>query len=78
VREFFLHCRAGDTAKVALELRCGADPNAFDATLTTALHVAAANGHEAVVRLLVSSGARLEARDKNMATPLLAAVKKGE
>ena len=75
--EFFMACKMGDRDKVSNELRAGADPNIFDATLTSALHVAAVNGHIEIIRLLVSSGARIDARDRNMVTPLLACLKKG-
>ena len=75
--DFFNACKRGDVNKVSNDLRAGADPNIFDTTLTSALHVAAINGHIDVMRLLVSSGARLDSRDRNMVTPLLACLKKG-
>lgn len=41
----------------------------------TALHLAAAQGHIQVVRLLVTSGARINSRDADLATPLVVACK---
>lgn len=75
--DFFMACKRGDVDKVSNDLRAGADPNIFDTTLTSALHVAAVNGHLEIIRLLKSSGARLDPRDRNMVTPLLACLKKG-
>lgn len=57
--------------------------NCFDSELTvnsikrTALHIAAQNGKTDCTRILIDAGAKIEARDKNQATPLkLAAWKK--
>lgn len=48
-------------------LRCGADVNAGDYDERTALHVAAANGNLAAVRLLVEQGgADLDVRDRRV------------
>ena len=48
---------------VKLSLELGIDPNAVDGDGRTALHGAAHKGRNEVVRLLVSHGAKLDARD---------------
>lgn len=45
-------------------IRAGADPNAFGPHGHTALHAAAVYGNLAMIRLLLSSGARLDLKDK--------------
>jgi hypothetical protein len=77
IREFFGCVRSGQLELVAAELRAGFNPNSSDLTLTSALHVAVSNGHAEVVRLLVGAGAVVDARDKNMATPLLLCARQG-
>lgn len=58
-------------------MRSGANPNTYDHTLTSLLHLAASHNHIDVVTLLLDSGAVIDPRDKNMATPLLLSVRKG-
>ncbi|MGQ0766484.1 MAG: ankyrin repeat domain-containing protein [Gemmatimonadota bacterium] len=55
----------GDTARVRLLLRQGADVNAAQGDGMTALHWAAARGDAPQVRMLVFAGARLEALTRN-------------
>jgi ankyrin repeat protein len=57
-----------EAVKLAVEL--GADVNAVNAIGYTALHGAAIRGANSIVRFLVDSGARLDARDKIGRTPL--------
>ena len=66
----------GDTNKLScLELAYEADWNIRDYTGRTALHTAAATGHEHVVRWLLERGASVHVRDINNETPLLSAVR---
>jgi ankyrin repeat protein len=58
---------------VAAAIELGVDVNAANADGNTALHTAALRGDEAVIRLLVEKGARLEAVNKRGQTPLAAA-----
>lgn len=54
------------------------DPNSRDSYNRTPLSWAAKNGHEAVVRLLISTGkVEIDSRDKNNRTPLSLAAKNG-
>jgi ankyrin repeat protein len=56
----------------------GADTHARDRDLSrTALHVAAAMGHDNVLRTLITRGALLDTADRNCATALILAVKAG-
>jgi hypothetical protein len=59
---------AVDAVRVALDL--GADVNSASEAGYTALHGAAANGADEVVRILAAKGANLNARDKYQETPL--------
>lgn len=63
-----------DSAALQLLLKLGADINAFHRFAGTPLLWAAENGHEAVVELLVASGADMEFGNK---TPLLGAARNG-
>jgi uncharacterized protein len=65
--------RALEAVKLALDL--GSDVNAANQAGDTALHGAAAKGYDAIVQLLVSKGASLEARNKRGRTPLATAKK---
>ena len=77
--------RTGDVAQVKRLLSGGlfegktpqADINEKDEAGLTPLYVAAREGHEAVVRLLIKSGANKEAQDKDGWTPLYFAAVKG-
>ena len=55
----------GQAPTVSLLLRHGADINAHGQEQETALHLAAARGHHDVARILVSSGAVVDAKDEN-------------
>ena len=61
-----------ETVKMAVKL--GADVNAQNPAGDTALHTAASQGQNSVVRFLVASGARLDIRNKRGQTPLTAAM----
>lgn len=67
-RALALAAQHGHDAIVGALLDAGEDPNRFNPQGThahsTALHQAALNGHEDVVRLLIDRGARLGIRDK--------------
>ena len=56
------------TVRLAVEL--GADVNAVNEAGLTALHGAASNGADDIVRFLAERGAKLDARDKYQQTPL--------
>jgi ankyrin repeat protein len=61
----------GDRAIVKQLLDGGADPNAFGPYGYAALHAATINGNVAMLRLLLSRGARLDLKDKEFhSTPL--------
>jgi len=68
----------GDSAKLRVLLKQGADANAAQADGLTALHWAAARGEAALVRMLVFAGARLETTTRNGSfTPLHLAAQAG-
>ncbi len=55
----------GQAPTVSLLLRHGAKVNAQGLECETALHLAAARGHHDVARILISSGAVVDAKDEN-------------
>ncbi len=63
---------------VALLLDRGADPEATDSRGNTVLHLAAQEGARETVELLLRRGANVNARRKDRATPLGAALKDGQ
>ena len=65
----------GDIARALLRhgARAGAETNDD----RTAAHVAAAQGHDEILRIVLDAGAPIEGRDRNGATPLLFAVMEG-
>jgi ankyrin repeat protein len=74
-RALSVAAQQGHVAIVGLLLDAGEDPNRYNPASnhphTTPLHQAAVGGHQAVVRLLVERGARLDIRDTIWhATPL--------
>ena len=74
---------AGDTKAVAAWLDAGGDVNAArdspggDVQRVTCLIVASMQGHEKMVDLLISRGARLDHQSSDGATPLLCAAEHG-
>jgi Ankyrin repeats (3 copies) len=81
-RALSLAAQQGHAAIVGLLLDAGEDPNRYNLegnhAHTTPLHQAVLGGHEAVVRLLVERGARLDIRDTIwQGTPLGWAVQGG-
>ena len=77
---FYIACAVGAVDLCLEMLASGADPNLRTASMDiidTPLHAAAWNGHEAVVRLLIESGARVDDRDSGGHTPLHSAACQG-
>lgn len=71
--------RKGDDATVSELLACGADPNITDSWGMSSLHYAVAGSSEKCLRLLLTSKAVLEAKNRNGNTPLaVAAPRHGE
>jgi uncharacterized protein len=70
----FLAILRGDTASAALHIREGANIDWRDANWgNAAIHVAAEQGPEAAIKILVNAGANLELRDGTDMTPLMRA-----
>ncbi|MEP6715746.1 MAG: ankyrin repeat domain-containing protein [Terriglobia bacterium] len=65
---------SGVLEAVKMAVRLGADVNAANPAGDTALHTAASQGQNSVVRFLVASGARLDIENKRGQTPLAAAL----
>ena len=61
--DFVELCETGDARAVEEALRNGANVNAKDNAVWTALHVAANDGHTDIARLLIDYGADVNARD---------------
>ncbi|XP_076002680.1 ankyrin repeat and protein kinase domain-containing protein 1 [Genypterus blacodes] len=72
-----LACAYGHLSIAKLLLFQGADANATDQSLLTALHLSADDGHNRVVRHLVKSGAHIDAVDIRGYTPLHLAALRG-
>jgi uncharacterized protein len=64
-----------ETVKTAVSL--DPDVQAANPAGDTALHIAASQGHDAVIEFLVESGARLDVKNKRGQTPLMAAATTG-
>ena len=62
--------RYGEEEEVAEGLRSGAPASAADASGRSALHMASANGHASVAKVLLESGADANAKNKEGSTPL--------
>lgn len=66
-----LAVQADDLPMAQFLLEAGADPNQSDPKRWTPLHEAASRGNPALVQLLLQSGAKVDAREKqNQGTPL--------
>jgi len=85
-KEYDLYCNAvlraaaqGNPDAVMAAIRAGGDLNSHQtgkyAAGYTPLHVAAEKGHLEVVKILIQNGAVVDARDEEMNTPLLLAVR---
>ncbi|HTN74477.1 MAG TPA: ankyrin repeat domain-containing protein, partial [Pirellulaceae bacterium] len=66
----------GDNSRVRWFLRMGADVNVPNRFQYTPLHVAARQGREFAALLLIESGAKIDALDYQLQTPLHCAVTK--
>jgi len=77
IAEFVNRAGRGDIEATRAFVLSGEDPNAADYSGNSPLHMASVNGHYDVVDLLIKGGARIDNRDKNMMTPLLATIRKG-
>uniref|UniRef100_A0A674IKV8 Uncharacterized protein n=1 Tax=Terrapene triunguis TaxID=2587831 RepID=A0A674IKV8_9SAUR len=67
----------GDLSDLAKVLKEN-DINAVNASNETLLHIAAANGHVAIIEYLINKGAKLDVKDKKGRTPLHRAAEKGQ
>jgi len=69
---FFILCSRGDINKVLEFFRKSPDDlrNAIDPTMKTGLHLAAREGHTALVEILIQKGFNVNARDRTLKTPL--------
>jgi uncharacterized protein len=61
---------ASNLEAVKMLLAVGVDPNGFNLTGQTPLHVAAQRGQDPIVNELIAAGAKLDLRDKQKRTPL--------
>lgn len=77
VRPLMLAASGGAGEIVASLLSTGADPNACNDKGETALHIAAMENKPAALRALAGSSQSLEAKARDGATPLIAAVRAG-
>ncbi|CAL1615271.1 unnamed protein product [Knipowitschia caucasica] len=74
VRQLYVSAKQGDLQKVLHLLVDGKDPNYVDdQSKRTALHAAAAAGHQEVCHVLVQAGANIETFDDDQRTPLMVA-----
>lgn len=65
--------KAGDSVRVAVLLKTGADPDAHDSVRNTGLIFAARDGHAGIARMLLKAGATLNWQDGELVTPLIIA-----
>ncbi|KAJ0068009.1 hypothetical protein NL108_014945, partial [Boleophthalmus pectinirostris] len=73
-RQLYISAKQGDLQKVIHLLVEGKDPNYVDGqSKRTALHAAAAAGHQEICHMLVQAGANLETFDEDQRTPLMVA-----
>jgi ankyrin repeat protein len=64
-RVTFPSMKNGDAALVSEPLRRGANPNVKDERDQIPLHIAAAEGHTEIVKLLLEHGAEVNTQDKD-------------
>lgn len=69
--QLYRAAEGGDYNKVAKLLKAGADVNATGDYANSALAVAAENGHEEIVKLLLENHALVDAREAGGTTPLM-------
>ncbi|GBG89237.1 hypothetical protein CBR_g48945 [Chara braunii] len=62
--------RYGDEEDVTTALAAGVNPNSVDGLGRTALHMASANGHTNIVRILIGRNADVNAKNEELNTPL--------
>ncbi|XP_069113972.1 ankyrin repeat and SAM domain-containing protein 6-like [Argopecten irradians] len=77
IRLLLSACEHGDIPSVQALMDEGQDVDSTDADETTPLQVAAANGHDHIVRLLLMRGAALDRRNVYGWTPLMQASRHG-
>lgn len=70
---FFNYVERGDKVVVELFLTAGMSPNLRNSVEDPILIIAAGNGHEEIVKLLIAKGADVNGKSKNGLTPLLSA-----
>lgn len=74
-RTSFINLAAeGDYAAVNGLLEQGMDPNCYDHSGSTALHLAASYRHPDIIELLVKAGANVNCRDKNVSKYFLSKI----
>ncbi|XP_049843417.1 poly [ADP-ribose] polymerase tankyrase-1-like isoform X2 [Schistocerca gregaria] len=69
--------KEGAVEELQALLKAGADVEAMDGNMETALHWAAKRGHVEVARRLLEAGAQVEARNNRKSTPLQMAAESG-
>ncbi|XP_049944825.1 ankyrin-2-like isoform X3 [Schistocerca serialis cubense] len=69
--------KEGAVEELQALLKAGADVEAMDGNMETALHWAAKQGHVEVARRLLEAGAEVEARNDRKSTPLQMAAERG-
>ncbi len=75
--EYVKSAARGSLDDVKKEINKGQVVDAYDHARTSAFHVAAVNGHNEIVDYLISEGAKVDHRDKNLMTPLLSCIFRG-
>lgn len=76
--DFIASAAAGNMAAVLKYLTDGEFVDSSDHAGCTAFHLAAVHCHREVAELLLNNGADLNSRDKNMMTPLLSSIRRGD